>query len=132
VREETRRDLERAAVYTALMTQQPALVEQQEQFPDRDTKRLSVLEMLNRNARLALLGDPGSGKSTFVNFVALCMAGELLGHPDANLSVLKTPVPVEEAEAQRRNALPPQPWQHGALLPIRVILYRTLLQVILR
>ena len=78
--------------------------------------------MLNTHARLALLGDPGSGKSTFVNFVALCMAGELLGHPDANLSVLSTPVPAEEAEAQRRNDLPPQPWQHGTLLPIRVIL----------
>ena len=78
--------------------------------------------MLNTHARLALLGDPGSGKSTFVNFVALCMAGELLGHPDANLSVLSTPVPAEEAEAQRRNDMPPQPWRHGALLPIRVIL----------
>jgi hypothetical protein len=132
VREETRRDLELAAVYTALLTQQPALEDPKAQLPDRDTRRLSALEMLNTHTRLALLGDPGSGKSTFVNFVALCMAGELLGHPDANLSVLKTPVPVEEAEAQRRNALPPQPWQHGALLPIRVILYRTLLQVILR
>ena len=37
VREETRRDLELVAVYTALMTQQPALVEQQARLPDRDT-----------------------------------------------------------------------------------------------
>jgi formylglycine-generating enzyme required for sulfatase activity len=122
VREETRRDLELAAVYTALLTQHPALDEQQERLLDRDIRRLSALEMLNTHTRLALLGDPGSGKSTFVNFVALCMAGELLGHPDANLSVLSTPVPAEEAEARRRNGVPPQPWQHGALLPIRVIL----------
>jgi hypothetical protein len=78
--------------------------------------------VLNAHARLALLGDPGSGKSTFVNFVALCMAGELLGHPGANLSVLCTPVPAEEARAQRHNDAPLQPWQHGALLPMRVIL----------
>jgi predicted NACHT family NTPase len=122
VREETRRDLELAAVYTALLTQQPALEDPKAQLPDRDTRRLSALELLNTHTRLALLGDPGSGKSTFINFVALCMAGELLSHPDANLSVLRTPVPAEEAEAQRRNAMPPQPWQHGALLPIRVIL----------
>jgi len=122
VREETRRDLELAAVYTALMTQQMASVDQQEQLPNRAPRRLSALEMLNAHAHLALLGDPGSGKSTFVNFVALCMAGELLGHPDANLSVLRTPVPVEEAGAQRRNDAPLQPWQHGALLPMRVIL----------
>ncbi len=119
VREETRRDLELAAVYTALMTQQMASVDQQEQLPNRAPRRLSALEMLNAHAHLALLGDPGSGKSTFVNFVALCMAGELLGHPDANLSVLRTPVPVEEAGAQRRNDAPLQPWQHGALLPMR-------------
>ena len=122
MREETRRDLELAAVYTALMTQQAAPAEQPQQLPDRDVRRLSALEMLNTQARLALLGDPGSGKSTFVNFVALCMAGELRGHPDANLSVLMTPVPAEESGTQRRDDAPPQPWQHGALLPMRVIL----------
>jgi hypothetical protein len=122
VREETRRDLELAAVYTALMTQQTTPVDQPERLPDRAPRRLSALEVLNAHARLALLGDPGSGKSTFVNFVALCMAGELLGHPGANLSVLCTPVPAEEARAQRHNDAPLQPWQHGALLPMRVIL----------
>jgi formylglycine-generating enzyme required for sulfatase activity len=117
VREETRRDLELAAVYTALMTQQMKTAGTQERLLDRDTRRLSALAALNAQPRLALLGDPGSGKSTLINFVALCMAGELRDHPEANLHLLTTPVPTDDDEQPRR-----QPWQHGALLPMRVIL----------
>src|SRR5262249_13536981 len=88
VREETRRDLDLAPVYTALMTQRPETTDERMLHPDHEQKRLSALAVLNNEPHLALLGDPGSGKSTFVNFLTLCMAGELLRQKEANLKVL--------------------------------------------
>ena len=79
IREETRHDLDLAAVYTALMTQQTEAATERDRHAEREHQRLSAMAVLNAEPHLALLGDPGSGKSTFVNFVALCMAGELLG-----------------------------------------------------
>ena len=123
IREETRRDLDLAAVYTALMTQRTESAADRDRLPDRAPQRLSAMAVLNAEPHLALLGDPGSGKSTFVNFVALCMAGELLGRGDANLTLLRAALPEPDAD-QRRQDRPsqPQPWQHGPLLPARVIL----------
>ena len=123
IREETRRDLDLAAVYTALMTQRTESAADRDRLPDRAQQRLSAMAVLNAESHLALLGDPGSGKSTFVNFVALCMAGELLGRGDANLTLLQAALPEPDAD-QRRQDRPsqPQPWQHGPLLPARVIL----------
>jgi formylglycine-generating enzyme required for sulfatase activity len=124
IREETRRDLDLAAVYTALMTQRTDMAEERTPRPDREAQRLSALAVLNTEPHLALLGDPGSGKSTFINFVALCMAGELCHHPDANLRVLTAPVPEDNDTSRRRGEEEPQPqpWDHGALLPMRVVL----------
>ncbi|HSN86312.1 MAG TPA: hypothetical protein VL025_06110, partial [Thermoanaerobaculia bacterium] len=65
------------AVYTGLRTTQAREVAE-------DRRSLSALEQLNKHPRLVLLGAPGSGKSTFVNVLALCMAGELLGSSAAN------------------------------------------------
>ncbi len=81
------------------------------------------MALLDREPKLALLGDPGSGKSTFVNFVALCLAGEALGRTDANLALMTTPLPPEEEQRAPVMKKPqPQPWRHGALLPVRVVL----------
>ena len=66
-----------------------------------------------------LVGDPGSGKSTFLNFVALCLSGEALEHDKANLALLTSPLPKEPGES---NEPKPQSWKHGALLPVRVVL----------
>src|SRR5262249_51972637 len=122
ISEQTRRDLDLAAVYTALRTRRSEDAEKRDLHPDHDRKLLSALAVLNAEPRLALLGDPGSGKSTFVNFVVLCMAGELLGRAEANLAMLQTPVPEEDEERSRREEPQPQAWDHGPLLPIRVVL----------
>lgn len=88
---------------------------------EKDASPLTALEALLRNRQMVLFGDPGSGKSTLVNFAALCLAGEALGRADANLELLTAPLPPAEDERQEGEAQP-QPWQYGALLPVRVAL----------
>ncbi len=112
------------AVYTALLTQAPQDPERlaggaREMAAGGAPPNVAALEQLNRHRRLVLLGDPGSGKSTFANFVALCLAGELLGNEQANLELLTAPLPAEKAGDDEA---PAPAWDHGALLPVPVIL----------
>ena len=88
------------AVYTALLTHSTEAHEQWLSGKDveRETKRLSALEQLDKYQHLVLLGDPGSGKSTFVNYVALCMCGQALGKSEADFDLLRSPIPQEEKE----------------------------------
>ncbi|MBO3710302.1 MAG: SUMF1/EgtB/PvdO family nonheme iron enzyme [Candidatus Accumulibacter sp.] len=120
------------AVYTALLTTAsddsrfpPAAAgaaRQPGEGEPRQGERLSALEALDRERSLVLMGGPGSGKTTFLNFVALCLAGELLGSPAANLKLLRRPVP-REPDASAAEAKPQrQRWTHGALLPVCVVL----------
>jgi formylglycine-generating enzyme required for sulfatase activity len=116
------------AVYTALLTltaeecaPMPEAARVALERPERE--RLSALAQLDRHPRLVLLGDPGSGKSTFVNFVALCLAGEALGREGAGLARLAEPLPQDDEDRRDRDKDPqPQPWSHGPLLPVRVVL----------
>lgn len=109
--------LELSAVYTALLTREVELANRPATLLT-ETRPNSALEQLDRQPRLVLLGDPGSGKTTFVDFVAMCLAGELLGHPLANLKLLSAPLPDDEGQHQEQA----QPWRHGALLPVKVVL----------
>ncbi|MCB0207452.1 MAG: NACHT domain-containing protein, partial [Anaerolineae bacterium] len=107
-----------SAVYTALLTHTSDKSGQIKLLPERGEERLSALDQLNRHPRLVLLGDPGSGKSTFVNFVALCLAGEMLAHPQMNLTLLTEPLPKDDGKETDER----QPWDHPPLLPVPVVL----------
>lgn len=72
------------------------------------TYSLTAVEFLADNSNCVVLGPPGSGKSTFAYFVTLCMAGEILGEKEANLSVLNSN-PGKDI---------PRAWPYGVLFPI--------------
>ena len=139
--------LDLSAIYTALLTQSteheptnPLLKEEDVSlFAERSTRRLSAVAQLNASSRLVLLGDPGSGKTTFVNFVVMCLVGERLfaasqeSEPQqscATLDLLTAPLPVDESsidfmlakEEEKQTLKARQPWDHGPLLPLRVVL----------
>ncbi len=108
------RCMELSAVYIALDTTTRLPVEgegqerrRKELLPEmgreEETRPLSALEVANDERRLVLLGDPGSGKSTFVNHLALCLAG---AHLDSEMGWLER--------------LPG--WTHGPLIPLPVTL----------
>ena len=67
--------------------------------PDRKTRIVPALEAAATQPRLVILGDPGSGKSTFTNYLGYLLAGARLGE-------------IEPIEG----------WPHGPLLPVRLLL----------
>jgi len=102
-----RADITLNRVYIALntTTQVPLSEEEQERQRERisweraETRPLSVLEAAVQHPRLVILGDPGSGKSTFVNHLAYLLAGAQLGEGEL-----------------------PDGWPYGSLLPVRITL----------
>ena len=74
-------------------------------FDERESRPLSVLDAVLTHRHVVLLGDPGSGKSTFLNHLALCLAGHGLN-----------------SQAGWLTRLPQWPEQEAGLVPISVIL----------
>ena len=108
-----------AHVYVGLHVERQVKVKQEETANQRGTRRgenqtrsLSVIEALlaAQSRRLMLLGAPGSGKSTFVNHLLLCLAEAALAERNGET----------ETRAAWLARLPE--WNAGALLPVRVIL----------
>ena len=122
-----------SAVYTALLTdyakpRSPGprgggddLLQALDVMPQDHPRAVSALEALNAERCLVLLGEPGGGKSSFVNIVTMAMVGELLGGQPIDLAQLTAPVPQDSG--QRRDKPPqPQRWDHGPLWPVPVVL----------
>ncbi len=112
------RTLTLADVYTRLETTRTVEREQPEpersefSFLERErTRRETVLEAVSADEaqRVVLLGDAGSGKSTFVNHLAFCLAQARLGDKLDWLEKL-------------------QGWTFGALIPVRVVLRELMAQ----
>ena len=131
------------AVYTALLTKSRHDNKDSEQksrsdmgmTEDKDPVRqgrLSAVELLNKEQKLVLLGDPGSGKSAFVDFLCLCMAGQQSGK-NINLKTLTEPLPDNEGKPQQckievegkeepETEAVRQQWDRGSLIPVKIIL----------
>ncbi len=101
-------ELDLAAVFTDLDVYDSDERQQKSEMPlpdDREPdRRRPALEALSRYPRLVLRGEAGSGKSTLVNFVTVCLAGDWLNSLDANLRRLG------------------DAWRLPRLLPVRVVL----------
>ena len=85
--------------------------------PERQGERQSATAFVSQHPRVALLGDPGSGKSTFANYLALVLAGEWLRREKLDLAALGL-ASMETVHLERLG----QDWQAGPLLPVRVLL----------
>jgi formylglycine-generating enzyme required for sulfatase activity/energy-coupling factor transporter ATP-binding protein EcfA2 len=79
---------------------------------EHEGKMLSALEAIAQERTMVLLGDPGSGKSTFVNYIALCLSGTLLDQLNEESAV----------DGKPAVSLLEPAWTHGALLPLIITL----------
>ncbi|MCP4696454.1 MAG: SUMF1/EgtB/PvdO family nonheme iron enzyme, partial [Gammaproteobacteria bacterium] len=79
-------------------------------------KAKKALELLERERRVVLLGDPGSGKTTFVNYLAGALAECALGGPKNLPEKLRGKIPVRLILREAAARIPPHARGGAALL----------------
>jgi formylglycine-generating enzyme required for sulfatase activity/tRNA A37 threonylcarbamoyladenosine biosynthesis protein TsaE len=104
-----------ADVYIDLDTTEMRHMEREEELRQfllrqREAERISAQEMVSRKSKLLMMGDPGSGKSTFVKHIAYLMAQAALAKDTA-------PWLGRLGE-----------WKHGSLLPVHIELRQVMAQ----
>ena len=81
-------------VYVKLNTKSQVKVKQKKR--ENKTRPLSALEAAVENKNLVILGDPGSGKSTFVNHLCFCVAKrnfDNIAHwPESKKEIIPIPI----------------------------------------
>ncbi|MGH8546322.1 MAG: NACHT domain-containing protein [Gammaproteobacteria bacterium] len=81
-------EIELSAVFTDLDIIEPSPREPMLKERTDSERREPALKTISGHYKLILTGDPGSGKSTLVDFLALCLAGDWLGDGAVNLKRL--------------------------------------------
>lgn len=114
-------------VYTSLFVEPSGATGVYLPAPDifaRVARQPTALERLHTQERLVLLGEAGSGKTSFLNFVAGCLAAACLSlkHRRLNTDSLSSVHSSSESDEGVNTVGVPHPWPHGALLPVHVSL----------
>ena len=112
-------NLSLAQVYTALDTTTMERPESEDEVRkhlrgQKEARRISAQEMIDTESKLVLLGDPGSGKSTLVNYLTHILAQAGLADSEKWLSQLKN-----------KGA-----WTTGLVFPVHVVLREFAAQVL--
>jgi len=78
------------AVYTNLLVTaaDEEVAGSPEEMLKQERKPLAAAAFASRHACAVILGKPGAGKTTFTDFLCLCIAGEIRKRPEANLALL--------------------------------------------
>lgn len=78
------------AVYTNLLVTatDEEIAPSPEEWQKHGRKPLSAAAFASRHPCAVILGKPGAGKTTFTDFLCLCIAGEIRKRPEANLALL--------------------------------------------
>lgn len=105
---DTTAQLRLGAVYTNLLVTaaDAEMAGSPEEMLKKERKPLSAAAFASRHACSVILGKPGAGKTTFTDFLCLCIAGQMTNHAEVNLALLG------------------EDWQAGTPLPLRVTLRR--------